>query len=69
MIIPEKFQFSSVEESRAVMTAWIRDHYSEVLGPKVNLIDLPNGLELIEAEVKAMLARARRESIRLVKAA
>jgi hypothetical protein len=69
MIIPEEFQFSSKDESRTVMTAWIREHYSGLLGAKINLIDLPNGLELIEAEVKAMLARTRRENIRLVKAA
>lgn len=69
MIIPEKFNFSSTEESAAVMTAWIRENYSDLLGSKINMIDLPNGLDLIEGEVKSMLASRRGENSRIAKAA
>jgi hypothetical protein len=68
MIIPKQFQFRSDAEAEAVMKAWIREHYADLLGPKINLLDQPNGLALIEGEVKALLAARGigRESIRRV---
>lgn len=58
MIIPKEFQFSSDADAREKMTAYIRKHFSGVLGSKVNLIDAPNGLELIRQEVQAKMAEA-----------
>ncbi len=58
MIIPEEFQFTSDADAREKMTAYIRKHFSDVLGSKINLIDAPNGLELIQQEVKSKLAVA-----------
>ena len=55
MIVPEKFQFRSDEEARAVMTGYIRDNFSDILGPKINLIDAADGIELIANEVDRML--------------
>lgn len=58
MIIPEEFQFKSDEHAREVMTAYIRKHFSGVLGAKANLLDQPNGLELIKDEVEGRLTAA-----------
>lgn len=58
MIIPKEFQFMSDADAREKMTAYIRKHFSGILGSKINLIDAPNGLELIRQEVKAKKAEA-----------
>lgn len=58
MIIPDKFQFSSDEDAREKMTAYIKSNFADVLGPKINLIDAPNGLDLIQQEVKSRMEKA-----------
>lgn len=58
MIIPEKFDFKSSDEARETMTAFIRENFSDLLGPRINLIDQPNGIELIAAETARLNASA-----------
>lgn len=58
MIVPKEFQFTSDADAREKMTAYIRRHFSGLLGSKVNLIDAPNGLDLIQQEVKGRMAAA-----------
>jgi len=58
MIIPEKFAFTSDEHARVVMMEYIREHFAGLLGSKINLLDEPNGLALIKAEVEGRLSMA-----------
>lgn len=46
----------SVEEQMR-LKAYIRNHYSDILGDDIRLLDLPNGLELAECKIKEHLAR------------
>ncbi len=50
------FQFTTRQEARAEMTEFIRRRFSGLLGTKIHLLDLPNGLDLIEEEVHMRLA-------------
>ena len=58
MILPEKLEKMNETEFRAEMVSWIRQHYSDVLGKEVNLINQKNGLNLLQQKVQGML-RAR----------
>ncbi len=69
MIIPEKFQFTSDEDAQVRMKQYIRENFADLLGPKINLIDQPNGLDLVEAEVKARLAQHGIGKVRLARVA
>ncbi|HBC74985.1 MAG: hypothetical protein A2008_02305 [Candidatus Wallbacteria bacterium GWC2_49_35] len=34
---------------------WIRQNYSDILGPEVNMLDLPNGFDLIENKLHRLM--------------
>lgn len=54
----EWFNWSNKEEARIKMKKYIRAHFSELLGDDIRLLDLPNGLELIQGRVHARLAQS-----------
>ena len=49
--------FSSDESARASMEEYIRENFSELLGDKINLLDAPNGLELLAQEARELLRK------------
>lgn len=55
MVLPEKLEKMNETEFRAEMVTWIREHYSNVLGKEINLINQKNGLELLQQKVQGML--------------
>jgi len=54
----EWFNWSNKEEARIKMTKYIRSHFSELLGADIQLLDLPNGLDLIQDRVRARLTQS-----------
>ena len=50
--------WSNKEESRIEMTKYIRENFSDVLGDDVQLLDLPNGLDLIQDKIRARLIQS-----------
>lgn len=40
------------------MIAYIREHFSDLLGDDARLLDEPNGLELIQESVRLQLSRS-----------
>ncbi len=45
------------EQFRARMIEYIRANFSDVLGKDARLLDQPNGLDLIDAKVQALMAQ------------
>ena len=61
MVLPKNdpaFQWSDESEGRAKMTAYIRKHFSGILGDDARLLDMANGLELVQEKAHARLARS-----------
>ena len=61
MVLPAKnsnhiFNVSGQDELRDRIKLWIREHYSKILGREVNLLDQPNGLELVEQKLKMIMS-------------
>ncbi|OGH55546.1 MAG: hypothetical protein A3G34_00520 [Candidatus Lindowbacteria bacterium RIFCSPLOWO2_12_FULL_62_27] len=58
MVLPKNgaFNWSTAEEARMRMTEYIRSHFSGLLGEDIKLLDLPNGLDLIQDHVTCRLA-------------
>ena len=54
----EWFNWSTKEEARIQMKRYIRAHFSELLGTDIQLLDLPNGLDLIQDRVRARLTQS-----------
>lgn len=52
----EKFRFRDAADSREKMTAYIRQNFAHILGDDVKLLNLPNGLEILQAKVRTQLA-------------
>lgn len=50
--------FSSDEAARESMKEYIRDNFSDVLGDRMELLEAPNGLELLAQEVEQLKAEA-----------
>lgn len=46
--------FSSDETAEESMKDYIRENFSDVLGDKIELLDAPNGLELLLQEVEKL---------------
>lgn len=46
--------FSSDESARESMKQYIRENFSDFLGEKIELLDAPNGLELLLQEVEQL---------------
>ncbi len=67
MIIPDTplYNAKSDAEFRLRMIQHIKDAYAEVLGKDVKLLDLPNGLDLVQAKVAGMLYDSSRGEIDL----
>lgn len=57
MILPNTplFQAKSDAEFRIRMIQYIKESYGEVLGNDINLLDLPNGLEIVQARIQQRL--------------
>ncbi|MEZ7893448.1 MAG: hypothetical protein QMC67_17065 [Candidatus Wallbacteria bacterium] len=51
------FNVKGDSELKNRLKLWIREHYSTVLGPEINLLDQPNGFELIESKLKTIMAK------------
>lgn len=47
--------FSSDEAAEESMKQYIRENFSDVLGDKINLLDAPNGLDLLAQEARDLL--------------
>ena len=47
-------KFSPGVDFRAAMTGCIREHFAERLGADLNLLDLPNGLDLLSQRYGAL---------------
>ncbi|MBF0408309.1 MAG: hypothetical protein HQM10_13245 [Candidatus Riflebacteria bacterium] len=60
MILPDTplFNSKSDAEFRIRMIQYIKDTYQDLLGPDIKLLDLPNGLELVQAKARDMLFSA-----------
>ena len=67
MIIPDTplYNAKSDAEFRLRMIQHIKDAYAEVLGKDVKLLDLPNGLDLVQAKIAGMLYDSSRGEIDL----
>lgn len=67
MIIPDTplYNAKSDAEFRLRMIQHIKDAYAEVLGKDVKLLDLPNGLDLVQAKIACMLYESSRGEIDL----
>lgn len=46
--------FSSDEAAEESMKRYIRENFSDVLGDKIDLLDAPNGLELLLQEIEQL---------------
>ncbi len=57
MIFPNTplYQASTDAEFRRLMIEHIKESYGEVLGNDINLLDLPNGLEIVQARIQQRL--------------
>jgi hypothetical protein len=57
MIIPDTplYRSKTDAEFRLRMIHHIKQQYKDILGPHINLLDLPNGLDLVQEKVKQML--------------
>jgi hypothetical protein len=53
-----ELDFSSDEAARESMKQYIRENFSDVLGDRIELLDAPNGLELLLQEVEQLKAEA-----------
>ncbi len=49
------FNVTGTNELRDRLKMWIRQNYSDILGPEVNMLDLPNGFELIETKLHRLM--------------
>lgn len=49
------FNVTGTKELRERLKMWIRQNYSDILGPEVNMLDLPNGFELIETKLHRLM--------------
>lgn len=49
------FNVSGTAELRDRLKMWIRQNYSDILGPEVNMLDLPNGFDLIETRLHRLM--------------
>lgn len=50
--------FSSDEAAEESMKEYIRENFSDLLGDKIQLLDAPNGLELLLQEVQQLKEQA-----------
>jgi len=57
MILPDTPLYNSKTDAefRLRMIQHIKETYTDLLGPDVRLLDLPNGLDLVQAKVQQML--------------
>lgn len=57
MILPNTplYQAKTDAEFRIRMIQHIKETYGEVLGKDINLLDLPNGLEIVQARIQQRL--------------
>jgi len=51
----DTFLFLNDEDARRKMTAYIREHFSDLLGEDVRLLSLPNGLDIIQSRINGHL--------------
>jgi len=67
MIIPDTplFRSKTDAEFRIRMIYYIKTHFKETLGPDIKLLDLPNGLDLVQAKVQQRLYEISRGEIDL----
>lgn len=64
-----ELDFSSDERARETMIEYIRENFSDVLGDRINLLDAPNGLELLHQEVRQMVREEGLSTEELIKVA
>lgn len=64
-----RFAFDSDADAREKMTAYIEEHFSELLGDEIKLLNLPNGLDILSARIRDRVAASRGETAELLKAA
>ena len=57
MILPNTplYQAKTDAEFRIRMIQHIKENYGDVLGKDINLLDLPNGLEIVQARIQQRL--------------
>lgn len=57
MILPKTplFQAKTDAEFRIRMIQHIKENYGDILGKDINLLDLPNGLEIVQAKIQQKL--------------
>lgn len=53
-----ELDFSSDESARESMKEYIRENFSDLLGDRIELLDAPNGLELLLQEVEQLKREA-----------
>lgn len=51
----DRFQFADSEDAHAKMTRYIRENFSELLGADAGLLELPNGLEILQARIRSRI--------------
>lgn len=68
MILPNTplYQAKTDAEFRIRMIQHIKDVYKDVLGNDINLLDLPNGLEIVQARIQQRLFDMSNGSINLL---
>lgn len=57
MILPNTplYQAKTDAEFRIRMIQHIKENYGDILGKDINLLDLPNGLEIVQARIQQRL--------------
>ncbi len=67
MILPDTplFRAKTDAEFRVRMIQYIKDTFEDTLGADIKLLDLPNGLELVQAKVQQRLFEVSRGEIDL----
>ncbi len=68
MILPNTplYQSKTDAEFRIRMIDHIKKHYGDVMGSELNLLDLPNGLEILQAKVQQRLYDVSNGAINLI---
>ncbi|MBU1108830.1 MAG: hypothetical protein KKB51_19290 [Candidatus Riflebacteria bacterium] len=69
MILPNTplYQAKTDAEFRIRMIQHIKSAYKDILGKDVNLLDLPNGLDIVQAKIQQRLYDVSRGEIDLIR--
>ena len=53
-----ELDFSDDDRARETMEQYIRENFSDLLGDRIELLEAPNGLELLRQEIESLKREA-----------